>query len=204
MFWKTDEPHGLAHNPLKSCVIPRPIGWISTVGADGRHNLAPFSYFNSVNEDPWIVMFSGGRRAPGEPKDTVVNAEATGEFVCSMVTYDLAEKMNLTSAAVGKGVDEAEWAGVEMEPSVLVKPRRVKASPIHLECRYMDKLEMPSAVPGDGNFVCFGEVIGVHIRDDVIKDGIIDVAKIRPVARLGYLDYAVVDTIFSLDRPKVG
>lgn len=198
MFWKPSEPHGLPHNPQKSCVIPRPIGWISTIGADGSHNLAPYSYFNTVCDSPWIVMFSGGSRSPGDPKDSVANAEATGEFVCSMVTFDLAEKMNQTSAAVDKGVDEAEWAGLEMEPSVLVKPRRVKDSPIHLECKFLEKKPLPS-----GSTLCFGEVIGVNIRDDVLKDGIVDVEKIRPVARLGYLDYAVVDTIFSLPRPKV-
>lgn len=203
MFWKTDEPHGLPHNPSKSCVIPRPIGWISTIGADGSHNLAPYSFFNMVAEQPWIVMFSSGVRAPGDPKDSIANAEATGEFVCSMVTYDLMEKMNQTSAAVDKGVNEAEWANIEMIPSELVAPMRVKDSPIHLECRFLETKALPTSKPGVGSTLCFGEVIGCHIDDAVLKDGLVDVEKIRPVARMGYLDYTIVESVVSLPRPKM-
>ena len=204
MFWKTDQPHGLPHSPFKSCVVPRPVGWISTIGADGVANLAPYSFFNAVSENPMIVMFSGGVRAPGDPKDSIANAEASGEFVCSMVSYELADAMVQTSAAVGKDVDEAAWAGIEMEPSELVNPMRVKASPIHLECVYLDKKVLPTTVPGRASVVCFGEVVGIHIRDEFLKDGIVDVGKIRPMARLGYLDYTSVESVFPIERPKAG
>ena len=124
MFWKTDEPHGLPHNPFKSCVVPRPIGWISTISPSGVPNLAPYSYFNAVSHLPPIVMFSGGARSVDAPKDSVFNAERTGEFVCSMVTYDLRDVMNETAADVPPDVDEAVYAGIEMEPSALRRIRR--------------------------------------------------------------------------------
>jgi len=204
VFWKTDEPHGLRFNPLKSCVIPRPIGWISTVSADGVNNLAPYSYFNTVSESPWIVMFSGGKRPEGDPKDSVANVEATGEFVCNMVTEELVQVMNQSSAPYEKDQDEAAIIEIEMEPSEMVKPLRVKASPIHLECKFIDKKVLPTTKPDGGSTICFGEVIGVHIRDEVLNDGVIDVAAIKPVGRLGYLDYAIVDNIVTVPRPKLG
>jgi len=203
MFWKTDEPHGLPHDPFKSCVIPRPIGWISTIGPNGVANLAPYSFFNGVSGDPPMVMFASGARSADAPKDSIYNAEQSGEFVCSMVSYELRDVMNETSAAYGPEVDEAAVLGVEMEPSQLVKPMRVKAAPIHLECTYIGKMDLPPDRHGGGNSLCVGRVIGVHIKDEFLKDGIVDVEKIRPVARLGYMDYTSVQEVFTIMRPSV-
>lgn len=203
MFWKTDEPHGLPRDPFKSCVIPRPIGWISTIGADGVANLAPYSFFNGVSGDPPMVMFASGARSPDAPKDSIHNAEQTGEFVCSMVSYELKDTMNDTSAAYDAGVDEAAHLGIEMEASELVKPMRVKAAPIHLECTYFGTMDLPVDRNGAGNAICVGRVVGVHIRDEFLKDGFVDVEKIRPVARLGYMDYTSVQEVFTIMRPEV-
>lgn len=202
MFWNTNEPHGLPHNPFKSCVIPRPIGWISTISPDGVANLAPYSFFNGVSGDPPMVMFASGARSTEEPKDSIYNAEKTGEFVCSMVSYELRDAMNETSAGVGPEVDEAAYAGIEMEASSLVKPMRVKAAPIHLECTFYGIMDLPDDSRGAGNSLCVGRVIGVHIDDSVLKDGLIDVTSIRPVARLGYMDYTSVDDVFTIMRPR--
>ena len=203
MFWKTHEPHGLPHDPFKSCVIPRPIGWISTIGPDGVGNLAPYSFFNGVTGDPPMVMFASGARSADAPKDSIFNAEQTGEFVCSMVSYDLMDAMNGTSAAYGPEIDEAGHLGIEMEASEMVKPMRVKAAPIHLECTYFNTMELPADRNGAGNAICVGRVVGVHIRDEFLKDGLVDVQKIRPVARLGYMDYTSVQEVFTLDRPRL-
>ena len=203
MFWHTNEPHGLPRDPFKSCVIPRPIGWISTISLDGVPNLAPYSFFNGVAGDPPMVMFSSGARSADTPKDSIFNAEQTGEFVCSMVSLDLIDAMNDTSAAYGPEIDEAAHAGIEMEASELVKPMRVKASPIHLECKYYQTMELPVDRNGSGNAICVGHVVGVHVRDEVMKDGFIDVLKFRPTARLGYMDYTSVDRTFTLNRPEI-
>lgn len=203
MFWKTHEPHGLPHDPFKSCVIPRPIGWISTIGPDGVANLAPYSFFNGVTGDPPMVMFASGARAADAPKDSIFNAEQSGEFVCSMVSYELMDAMNGTSAAYDPEIDEASHLGIEMEPSELVRPMRVKAAPIHLECTYFNTMELPVDRHGGGNAICVGRVVGVHIRDAYLKDGMVDVEKIRPVARLGYMDYTSVQEVFTLARPSI-
>jgi len=203
MFWKTHEPHGLPHDPFKSCVIPRPIGWISTIGPDGIGNLAPYSFFNGVTGDPPMVMFASGARSADAPKDSIFNAEQSGEFVCSMVSYELMDAMNGTSAAYDPEIDEAGHLGIEMEASELVKPMRVKAAPIHLECTYFNTMELPVDRNGGGNAICVGRVVGVHIRDEFLKDGLIDVQKIRPVARLGYMDYTTVQEVFTLARPSL-
>lgn len=203
MFWHTNEAHGLPRDPFKSCVIPRPIGWISTISPDGVPNLAPYSFFNGVAGDPPMVMFSSGSRSADAPKDSIFNAEQTGEFVCSMVPLDLIDLMNDTSAGYDPEVDEAAHAGIEMEASELVKPMRVKASPIHLECKYYQTMELPVDRNGAGNAICVGHVVGVHIRDEVMKDGFVDVLKIRPTARLGYMDYTSIDRVFTLKRPEI-
>lgn len=204
MFYDTRAgDHGLPHDPFKACVVPRPIGWVTTVNEAGVVNLAPYSYFNAVGGEPPCVVFApGGRKADGPPdgsKDSLANAERTGEFVCNVVTWDLREAMNVTSAAAPAGVDEAAVAGLEMVPSRLVKPPRVKASPIHLECRYLQTVDLPCA--GARSAVVFGQVIGVHIDESVLTDGKVDMAKLKPVARLGYMDYCLVDEVFAMPRP---
>lgn len=207
MFYDTRTgKHGLPRDPFKACVVPRPIGWITTVNEAGVVNLAPYSFFNAVAGDPPVVIFApGGRKADGPPdgsKDSLANAERTGEFVCNVATWDLREEMNLTSAPAPAGVDESQIAGLEMVASELVKPPRVKASPIHLECRYLQTVDLPCDTPGARNAVVFGQVIGVHIDESVLTDGLVDMAKLKPIARLGYMDYCVVEEVFAMQRPE--
>lgn len=202
MFYETKNPHGLPHDPFKSCLVPRLIGWISSLSPDGVVNLAPYSFFQGIATDPPMVMFVSMGDQPYGPKDTVTNIEATGEFVCNMSTWDLRDQMNISCAAVPAEVDEMEIAGLEKEPSVLVKPPRVKASPIHLECTHYQTLHLPSNNPKYQQTMVMGFVVGIHIRDDVLKDGIVDIAKVRPIARMGYMDYAVVNEVFTMLRPS--
>jgi len=191
MFYEPARGHGLPRDPFKAILVPRPIGWISTISPGGVVNLAPFSFFNAVAEDPPIVYFSPGGRKPDRPfKDSRINAEATGEFVVNIVSYDLREPMNATSATLPAEVSEMEVVGLTPAPSVLVKPPRVAESPAHFECRYLRTVAM-----------VLGEVIGVHIRDDILRDGRVDVALLRPVARLGYSQYTVVERHFSMIFP---
>lgn len=189
--------HGLEFDPFKALVAPRPIGWISTLGKNGVVNLAPYSFFNAVGTDPHYLMFSSGGR-----KDSQRNAEEMGEFVCSLATYDLRDAMNRTSQHVGPDVDEMELAGLTQAPSKLVAPPRVKESPAAFECRYWRTITLPGHddEPGTHSIV-LGKVVGVHIDDAAITDGKVDVTKLKPLARLGYGDYAVIDEVFTLTRP---
>ncbi len=194
--------HGLPFNPFKSCVIPRPIGWISTVSPEGVDNLAPYSQFQNLSFDPPYVMFAANQNTLGKRKDTVVNSEQTGEFVYNLATYDLREAVNRSAAEVGPEVDEFELARVTKAPSIRVKPFRVAESPVQFECRYHQTLRLP----GNGRMgtvdVVIGRVVLVHIRDDVIgADGRLDILKIRPLARLGYYDYTTVDSRFEMVIP---
>jgi len=190
--------HGLKWDPFKALVTPRPIGWISTLGKNGVVNLAPYSFFNAVSTDPHFVMFSSGGR-----KDSQRNAEETGEFVCSLATYDLREAMNRTSQHVGPEVDEMALAGLTPAPSKLVAPPRVAESPVAFECRYWRTIDLPGPNGGPGTHaIVLGQVVGVHIDDAVIVGDKVDVTKVKPIARLGYGDYAVIDEVFELSRPK--
>ncbi len=195
-------PHGLPHDPFKSCVIPRPIGWISTVNAKGQHNLAPYSQFQNVTFDPPIVMFSANQDTIGQRKDSVQNAEQTGEFVWNMATYDLRDAVNASAEELPHGVDEFEHAGLEKLPSRLVKPMRVKGSPIQFECVYLNTLRFPGRPPMGTADVVFGCVVAIHIDDEVIDpNGLVDVLKIKPLARMGYYDYTYVDNRFEMMIP---
>ncbi|MCH8824395.1 MAG: flavin reductase family protein [Planctomycetes bacterium] len=204
MFYETClNNHGLPRDPFKSCVVPRPIGWISTIDSNGKANLAPFSYFNAVSGLPPHVMFSPGGLGPeGKAKHSLLNAEATGEFVVNVVSRQLAEQMVQTSAAVAFDVDEFELAGLSKEPSKLVKPSRVAGAPIHLECKYWKTIQMPQ----DDGVPChmvIGQVVGVHIADEIIDDdGLVDVLRFEPVARLGYRQYASINNVFEIQLPK--
>ena len=201
MFYETDKnDHGLPFNPFKSTVIPRPIGWITTLDREGRTNLAPFSQFNNIGYDPAYVMFSGGGdiRQVGR-KDTTINAVEGGEFVCNMATWELREAVNITASAVDPDVDEAALAGLEMVPSRLVKPPRVALSPVHLECVTHHAITLPGNSLRNIMTVVIGKVVGIHIKDDVLTpEGRLDVRKIRPLCRLGYMDYAVIDDFFEI------
>lgn len=188
--------HGLRHDPFKALVAPRPIGWISTLGRNGVVNLAPYSFFNAVAADPHYVMFASLGR-----KDSQRNAEETGEFVCSLATFELKDKMNKTATALGPDEDEMIHAGLTPAPSRLVKPPRVKESPVAFECRYYRTIDLPGKDGAPSGYaMVLGQVVGIHIDDWAISDGIVDVTRLRPIARLGYGDYVVVDSVFSLSR----
>ncbi|TIQ17577.1 MAG: flavin reductase family protein [Mesorhizobium sp.] len=198
MFYEPSKGHGLPHDPSKAIVAPRPIGWISTVNQAGKVNLAPYSFFNAFSTRPFIVWFS----SEGE-KDSASFAEETGEFVANLVSRDLAEKMVRTSVDAPRGVTEFDYADLAMAPSRLVAPPRVAAAPAALECRVTEILR-PRALDGTPTsaIVVAGEVVGVHIDDAFLKDGIFDIARAGNVGRLGYMDYASVSEIFSMRRPR--
>jgi flavin reductase (DIM6/NTAB) family NADH-FMN oxidoreductase RutF len=201
MFYEPDkDDHGLPFNPYKSIVVPRPIGWISTISRAGGMNLAPYSQFNNLGYDPPYVMFSANCFPhTGRRKDSVKNATDTGEFVVNMATYELREAVNITSQFVEPEVDESVLAGLEMIPSLIVKPPRVAASPVHLECKLHCSLALPGNSLDQVHHVVIGRVVGVHIRDDVLTpEGRLDVLKVRPLARLGYFDYTSVESVFTM------
>jgi flavin reductase (DIM6/NTAB) family NADH-FMN oxidoreductase RutF len=197
-FYEPRQGHGLPHDPFKAIVAPRPIGWISTLDAEGRVNLAPYSYFNAVSSNPPIVMFSSEGL-----KHTVANAAATGEFVASLATEDLRHAMNLTSASLPAGHDEMRHAGLTPAPSRLVGPPRVAESPAALECKVLSVTELAD-IEGRkiGRYLVLGQVVGVHIDPAMIEDGHFATAKARALARCGYRDYAVVASTFELARPE--
>jgi flavin reductase (DIM6/NTAB) family NADH-FMN oxidoreductase RutF len=201
VFYETSKnDHGLAHDPIKSCVVPRPIGWISSMSAAGIVNLAPYSFFNLVATNPTFVMYSSCGRTLHGAKDTVTNIEQTGEFVVNMATWEQRDQVVASSASLPPEVDEFTVTGLEALPSRLVKPPRVAGAPVHLECVHHQTLELP---PSDGgrNIVVFGRVVGVHIDDRMIENGKLDVRKVTPIARLGYLEYARVEHVFVMQPP---
>ena len=203
MYYETDKnDHGLRYNPLKACVVPRPIGWLTTISAAGVVNLAPFSFFNLLSYDPPFVMFSAGtHEADGGRKDSVANVEATGEFVYNMATWAQKDQMNQTAMIVERGVDEMAAAGLDPLPSRLVRPPRVKGSPVHFECRLHEVITLPGNKPSSEHHLVIGRVVAVHIDDAALTtDGMIDLVKIRPIARLGYKDYTSVDSIFQMEK----
>jgi flavin reductase (DIM6/NTAB) family NADH-FMN oxidoreductase RutF len=187
----------LPFDPFKAIVAPRPIGWITSMSAKGEINLAPYSFFNGVNSRPNLVMFASEGH-----KDSVAFIEETGEFVCSLATYDLRNEMNETAAPLARGVNEMVRAGLAPAPSKIVKPPRVAASPCALECRMTKIVAMQShdGEPVDCHVV-FGQVVGVYIDDRFIVDGLLDTAAMRPIARCGYDQYAVVESVFAMQRP---
>ncbi len=192
----TRNDHGLALDPFKALIVPRPIGWISSLGADGSFNLAPYSFFNAMADTPAYVVFGSGGR-----KDSLTNIEATGEFVCNLATWDLREAVNATSAVVPHEVDEFELAGLGKAKSRFVKPPRVAETPAAFECVYEQTVKLAGHDPGKGYAVVVGRVVGVYIDDRFIHDGRVDTASLKPIARLGYSEYAVVDEVFRMRRP---
>jgi flavin reductase (DIM6/NTAB) family NADH-FMN oxidoreductase RutF len=205
MYFDADtNDHGLPYNPIKALTVPRPIGWISTISRDGIGNLAPFSYFNGLSYNPPFVMFSGGCHEDGTKKDTVRNAEETGEFVFNLATWDTREQMNETSWIDDPNVDELAATGLTPVPSVRVRPPRVKESPAHFECLYHQTVILPGNAPESVHHVVFGRVVGVHIDDAFItEDGLVDTLRMKVIARLGYKDYTTVDNIFSMNKRTV-
>lgn len=188
----------LPHSPLKAIVSPRPIGWISSLAADGTANLAPYSFFNMVGEVPPLVMFSSVGR-----KDTVTNIEDTGEFVCNLATLELIDLVNSTSAPLPRGESEFARFAIAQAPSRLVKPPRVAASPCALECVYVQTIRLRGRDGQESdNHMVIGEIVGVHIDDEALVEGRLDIARLQVLARCGYLDYAPVDRLMERPRPK--
>lgn len=199
-FYEPSKGHGLPHNPFKAIVSPRPIGWISSIDLQGRVNLAPYSFFNAFVENPPVIGFC----TSGERKDSVNNIDATGEFVANFCGADLAQEMNITSASLAPGEDEMKLAGLAAAPSTMVKVPRVAKAIAALECKLIYTLQLSNAKGEKINsWLTLGEVVGVHIDDQYLKDGIFDTAAARPLGRCGYRgDYVEVNKLFEMIRPK--
>ncbi|MGB4136262.1 MAG: flavin reductase family protein [Microbacterium sp.] len=193
--------HGLRHDPLNAIVAPRPIGWISTVSADGVRNLAPFSFFTLYSYQPPIVGFTTTRW-----KDSVANVQATGEFVWNLATRPLAERMNASSAEVPADVDEFELAGVAGIPSALVVPPRVEGSPVAFECRLTQLINLRDAAgSATAGWLALGEVVMVHIDEGLVSDGVYRTVAARPIVRGGGpVEYFEIsdDARFEMRRPR--
>jgi flavin reductase (DIM6/NTAB) family NADH-FMN oxidoreductase RutF len=200
MFYEPKDGHGLAHNPFNAVVTPRPIGWISTRGADGSDNLAPYSFFNAVAYVPPQVLFSSTsvKEDRGDTKDSVANIRETGVFAVNIVEYAMKDAMNRTSGMWGRDVDEFVDAGIEKAACRIIECAAVAGAPAVLECRMTQIIK----IEGEANFAVFGEVVGVHLRDGCMVDGAFDVTTFQPLARGGYRDYSVVRDVFQLDRPE--
>ncbi len=200
-FYEPRDGHRLPHDPLNAMVAPRPIGWISTVSADGVRNIAPYSFFNLLNYAPPLIGFSSMGR-----KDSVANVEATGEFVWNLATRDLAEAMNATSAMVPANVDEFALAGLETLPSRLVAPERVAASPVAFECRLTQLIRLTDRHGEElDQYLVIGEAVGVHIDTAMLEDGVYQTARARPIMRGGgpadYFDVTEAN-LFRMWRPR--
>jgi flavin reductase (DIM6/NTAB) family NADH-FMN oxidoreductase RutF len=200
MFYTADtNRHGLSHDPFKAIVSPRPIGWIGSRGSDGSINLAPYSFFNAISDRPKLVMFSSAGL-----KHSQRNAIETGEFTCNFVSRNLVEKMNISSAAVDYGVDEFALSGLTARKGELVDAPYVAEAFAVLECKVTETL-VPKSLTGENseNIMILGQVIGIHIDETIIRDGRLDMAIARPVARMGYMDYSEGSDVFEMFRPQV-
>ena len=190
MFYHPKDGHGLSHTPFKAIVSPRPIGWISTRAGSGD-NLAPYSFFNALADDPPQVMFAGNL------KDSIANLRESGVFAVNVVEEAMLETMSATSASLPRGVDEFAHAGVAKAECSTIDCPRVANAPATLECRMRQIITLQ----GPDNIMVIGEVTGIHIRDDCVVNGRFDVTRFGITARLGYRDYAVVRAVRSLKRP---
>jgi len=202
MFYQTKQEHTFPQKILNSIVIPRPIGWISTISSDGIPNLAPYSFFNAVSYTPPQVMFSStSNHTFGGLKDSVTNAQTTGEFVINIATYELRKQMNASSVPAPHEIDEFQYVGLTKTKSKIVNCPSVGESPIHLECEYTKSVSLLTDNKDEPNIVVFGKVVGINIEDQFIVDGNIDYIKIRPLGRLGRQDFVDVNNSFSMERP---
>jgi len=200
MFYQPENnDHGLPYNPFKAIVSPRPIGWISTVDNHGIANLAPYSFFNALCDTPPMVMFASSGSKPDQDsgKDSLSNIRATGEFAVNIVSYELREPMNKSAASLPADTDEFEASGLTKAAGITIGAPHVAESPAVLECKLYQIIDLP----GDSNTMVIGEVVGVQIKDDLIVNGKLDVTRYQPLARLGYMDYAAVNEVFSLVKP---
>jgi flavin reductase (DIM6/NTAB) family NADH-FMN oxidoreductase RutF len=195
MFYDTaSNLHGLTRDPFYALVVPRPIAWISTLSKSGNANLAPYSFYNAFSFNPHYVAFGSSGK-----KHSLANIEATGEFVVNVATSDLREAVNISSS--NSQEDEFGLAGLEKAPCVLIKPPRVAASPISLECTYFKTIDLPNSLGVVADYMVIGRVVGIHIADAFIRDGRVDTAAMQPIARLGYAEYTTVDNIWRMRRP---
>lgn len=198
MFYEpAKRDHGLPHDPFKALVAPRPIGWISTRASDGRLNLAPYSYFNALSDSPWLVAFASDGR-----KDSASFAAESGEFVVNIVTEKFASAMVNTSVDAPRGESEFVFAGLGSEPSTIIAAPRVKGIAAALECKVTEILQ-PKLLSGlpSGIQLVIGEVVGIHIDEEMLTNGRFDYKKAGLVSRLGYLDYAIAGSTFEMRRP---
>jgi flavin reductase (DIM6/NTAB) family NADH-FMN oxidoreductase RutF len=199
MFYDTESnAHGMAHDPFKAIVAPRPIGWIGTKGRDGSRNLSPYSFFNAVGDKPKMVMFSSSGR-----KDSLRNVEETGVFTASFVSRSLLDQMNASSAAVSYETDEFTLAGLTAAAGKLVDAPYVGEAVAALECRVTKVLTLPDMEGNDtDSHAVFGQVVGIHIADAMSRGGRFDLVSADPIMRLGYMDYAGMGPVFELKRPS--
>lgn len=199
LFYEPKNGHGLPHNPYNAIVTPRPIGWISTRGTDGVDNLAPYSFFNATAYVPPQVMFASTGQKPdrGNSKDSVGNIRDTGVFCVNIVEYAMRDAMNISSKTLPAARSEFDEAGLERAECETIACARVAAAPAALECTLIDIIQQR----GENNFLVLGEVTGIHMRDDCLVDGVFDITRYQPLARLGYRDYSVVRDLFALARP---
>lgn len=206
MFYRPGkDPHGLPRNPFNALITPRPIAWVSTQDAAGVHNLAPFSFFNGAGYQPPIVSvaFTGAKLGAeaGARKDTLANIRETREFAVNIVPTALKDAMNASAAHLPEGASEFEAAGVTPAPCREIACPRVAESPATFECRLVETVSLPNEGPGE-NTTVFGQVVGVHISEAIMKDGFVDPTIYQPLARMGYLDYATIKEVFTLERPE--
>ena len=199
MFYRPENGHGLRHNPFNAIVTPRPIGWISSRDIEGNDNLAPYSFFNAVAYVPPQLMFSSNGKKPDRDgtKDSVSNIRDTGVFCVNIVSYEMRNAMNASSATLGKHHDEFAHAGLDKLECTTIACARVVGTPAALECKLTQILQLP----GPANFAVFGEVTGIHMQDEYVIGGLFDITRFKPLARLGYRDYTYVTEVFSLSRP---
>ncbi len=203
MFYRPDAPDAPRAGLLNALVLPRPIGWISSLDARGRANLAPYSFFNAVAYRPPQVMFSAtGPHERGGLKDSLANIEATREFVVNFATWALREAINASSIAAPHGVDEFEHAGQGKLPATTVRPPRVAGSPVHLECVLSQIVALESPGPDQPARMVIGRVTGVHVADELFVDGRVDPRRLDAIARLGYDQYARLGEVFAMTRPR--
>ncbi|WP_209426343.1 flavin reductase family protein [Pararhodobacter sp. SW119] len=202
MFYKPSDGHGLPHNPFNAIVTPRPIGWISTRGADGAENLAPYSFFNAVAYVPPQVIFAstGAKSDRAGTKDSVANIRETGVFCVNIVAEAMIDAMNQSSGGWPRETDEFDLAALQRAACETIPCSRVAGAPAALECQMSQIVQLAGAA----NYLVIGEVTGIHLRDDCLVDGIFEITRYNPVARLGYRDYTVVRDTFTLKRPDDG
>ena len=197
----TDKNDWLTH--FKSLIVPRPIGWISSKNNNGQINLAPYSFFNAIATiPPMVVIGPGGYSKSGNNKDTLLNIKNNPEFVCNFVSWDVKDIMNESSYSFDNNESEIEKLNIETENSTMVSIPRVKLSPAHFECTLFKIIDLPSDSKGNPNHLIIGNIIGINISDKIIKNDRIDIGELKPISRMGYDEYALINTIFSMKRPK--